>query len=174
MAAQFHLCVDLFLLILQFESIEVWQKNQTSGDERMLTKRAMKELEKNHTNVRPWWKKKLTGPDGWSREVDAAAIADGCAVVVEHKNLMDKKGANQLLELVNEMEYVIGLPKFITICFSYKLFLIEISLTFLLFYPLSAVLIRTVAKVPCPTLVASASSVSLLAQLRPQTPITRK
>ncbi|KAH7622994.1 hypothetical protein NADE_007858 [Nannochloris sp. 'desiccata'] len=37
----------------RFESIEVWQKNQTSGDERMLVQRAMKELELNHTNVRP-------------------------------------------------------------------------------------------------------------------------
>jgi hypothetical protein len=83
----------------------------------MLVQRAIKELELNHTNVRPWCKRKLTGPDGWSRKVDAAAIADGCAVLVEHKNLMDQKGAKQLLELVNEMEYVIGYVKFTTILF---------------------------------------------------------
>ena len=94
----------LFLLILQFESIEVWQKNQSSGDERMLVKLAMKELELNHTNVRPWCKKKLTGPDGWFREVDAAAIADNCVIVVEHKNFMDKNGALQLYDLVNDIE----------------------------------------------------------------------
>ncbi|KAG7668556.1 hypothetical protein NADE_006739 [Nannochloris sp. 'desiccata'] len=88
----------------RFESIEVWQKNQTSGDERMLVKRAMKELEKNHTNVRPWCKKKLTGPDGWFREVDAAAIADGCAIIVEHKNIMDSQGASQLTELADEID----------------------------------------------------------------------
>ena len=167
----------MFLLILQFESIEGWQANQTSGDERVLVQRAMKELELNHTNVRPWCKKKLTGPDGWSRQVDAAAIADGCAVVVEHKNLMDQNGAEQLLKLVNEMEYVVGSAKiyYHSLCwFSYKQFLIEISLTFPCLLPLSAVLIRTVARVPCPTLVANASSVSLLAQLRLQTLITRE
>ena len=94
----------LFLLILQFESIEVWQKNQSSGDERMLVKLAMKELELTHTNVRPWCKTKLTGPDGWFREVDAAAIADNCVIVVEHKNVMDKNGALQLYDLVNDIE----------------------------------------------------------------------
>jgi hypothetical protein len=83
-----------FYLILQFESIDTWQKNQTSSDERMLVKLAMNELEKNHSNVRPWCKKTLTGSNGWSPEVDAAAIADGCAIVVEHKNVMDSEGAD--------------------------------------------------------------------------------
>jgi hypothetical protein len=93
---------------LQFESIETWQKNQTSGDEQMLVKFAMNELEKNHSNVRPWYKKKLTGPNGWSREVDAAAISDGCAIVVEHKNAMDSEGADQLTKLIEQIEYVVG------------------------------------------------------------------
>ena len=102
---------------MQFEGIEVWQKNQTSGDERMLVKRAMKELEKNHSNVRPWCKKKLTGPDGWSAEVDACAIADGCAIIVEHKNVMDPKGAYQLTELCDDIEYVVGLAKKYYFCY---------------------------------------------------------
>ena len=74
----------------------------------MLVKRAMKELEKNHSNVRPWCKKILDGPDGWSRLVDACAIADGCAIVVEHKNVMDFEGADQLTQLIDEIKYVVG------------------------------------------------------------------
>ncbi|KAH7624994.1 hypothetical protein NADE_002214 [Nannochloris sp. 'desiccata'] len=85
----------------RFKSIEAWQKHQNSGDERMLVARAKEKLEKNHTNVRAWCKKRVTGPDGLSREVDAAAIADNCAIVVEHKNLMDYKGAVQLVDLVS-------------------------------------------------------------------------
>lgn len=116
---EFHLCVDLFLLILQFESIETWQRKQTSGDERMLVARAIDELKKDptHTNIRPWCKKKLTGPDGWSAEVDAVAIADGCVIFVEHKNVMDSDAADQLIRLLAKIEYVVGLPKCIPILF---------------------------------------------------------
>lgn len=100
-----------FYLILQIEDIEGWQKNQTLGDERMLVARAIKELGRNHTNVRPWCKKVLTGPNGLSREVDAVAIADDCVIVVEQKNLIDKEGALQLYDLVNDIEYVVGSGK---------------------------------------------------------------
>ncbi|KAL4514574.1 hypothetical protein Ndes2526A_g04034 [Nannochloris sp. 'desiccata'] len=34
------------------------------------------------------------------KEIDAAAIADSCAVVIEHKNVMDEDGAAQLADLV--------------------------------------------------------------------------
>ncbi|KAG7674758.1 hypothetical protein NADE_008041 [Nannochloris sp. 'desiccata'] len=101
----------------RFESIETWQRNQTSGDERMLLARAIDELKKDptHTNIRPWCKKKLTGPDGWSAEVDAVAIADGtnqgCAIIVEHKNVMDSKAALQLISLLAKIEYVVGSAK---------------------------------------------------------------
>ncbi|KAG7674696.1 hypothetical protein NADE_007988 [Nannochloris sp. 'desiccata'] len=94
----------------RFESIETWQRNQTSGVERMLVARAIDELKKDptHTNVRPWCKKKLTGPDGWSAEVDAVAIADGtnqgCAIIVEHKNVMDSKAALQLISLLAKID----------------------------------------------------------------------
>ena len=105
MAAQFHLCVDLFLLILQFESIEVWQKNQTNGSERKLVEQAMKFLEDSgHANVRPFCPKMVTGPGSLQKEIDAAATADNCAVVIEHKNVMDEDGAAQLAELVAFIE----------------------------------------------------------------------
>lgn len=98
--------------MLQFEGLESWQRNQTSADERMLVGQAVKYLQDSgHDNVRPWCKKKLTGPNGWSREVDTAAIADGCAIVVEHKNLMDKNGALQLYDLVNDITYVVRFGK---------------------------------------------------------------
>ncbi len=103
--AKFHLCVDLFLSILQFESIEVWQKNQTSGNERMLVEQAVKFLEDSgHANVRPFCLKKVTGPGSLKKDIDAAAIADNCAVVIEHKNVMDQGGAAQLADLVTFIE----------------------------------------------------------------------
>ena len=105
MAAHFHLCVDLFLSILQFEGIKVWQKNQTSGDERMLVEQAMKFLEDSgHTNVRTFCPKKVTGPGSLKKEIDAAAIVDNCAVVIEHTNVMDEDGAARLADLVAFIE----------------------------------------------------------------------
>ena len=91
----------------QHESTE--KRVSSSGDERMLTAVAMKELKKTqHTNVRAWCQKKLTGPNGWYREVDAVALADNCAIVVEHKNILDKSAALQLYSLIADIEYVLG------------------------------------------------------------------
>ncbi|KAH7619699.1 hypothetical protein NADE_007987 [Nannochloris sp. 'desiccata'] len=85
----------------RFESIEVWQKNQTNGSERKLVEQAVKFLEDSgHANVRAFCLKKVTGPGSLKKEIDAAAIADNCAVVIEHKNVMDEDGAAQLADLV--------------------------------------------------------------------------
>ena len=90
---------------MQFESLEVYQKNQIDGSERKLVEQAEKYLKENgHSNVQPFCRKKVTGADGLEREIDAAAIADNCAVVIEHKNLMDSKGAAQLASLVEFIE----------------------------------------------------------------------
>jgi hypothetical protein len=90
---------------LQFEGIEAWQKSQTDGDERMLVEQAMKYLEDSgHANVRPFCLKRITGPGDRAREIDAAAIADNYAVVIEHKNVMDAAGADQLASLVDFIE----------------------------------------------------------------------
>ena len=90
---------------MQFEGIEGWQKNQTDGDERILVEQAMKYLEDSgHANVRPFCLKRITGPGDRARQIDAAAIADNCAVVIEHKNIMDAAGAVQLATLVKFIE----------------------------------------------------------------------
>ena len=44
--------------------------------------------------------KRVYGPGGLSKEVDAAAIAEGCALVAEHKHVMSIKGVEQLLTLI--------------------------------------------------------------------------
>lgn len=65
----------------------------------------MKYLEQSgHANVRPLCLKIVSGPGGRAREIDAAAIADNCAIVIEHKNLMDIEGAVQLASLVEFIE----------------------------------------------------------------------
>ncbi|KAG7674380.1 hypothetical protein KSW81_000038 [Nannochloris sp. 'desiccata'] len=85
----------------RFERIEVWQKNQTNGFEQKLVEKAVKFLEDSgRANVRPFCLKKVTGPGSLKKEIDAAAIADDCAVVIEHKNVMDEDGAAQLADLV--------------------------------------------------------------------------
>lgn len=92
----------MFHLILQLEGIDAWQKHQTDGSERMLVDQAMNYLKDGgHVNVRPFCRKIVTGPGGRDREIDAAAVADNCAVIIEHKNVMDAAGALQLLSLVN-------------------------------------------------------------------------
>ncbi len=71
----------------------------------MLVEQAIKFLvDSGHANARPFCLKKLTGPGGRGLEIDAAAIADNCAVVIEHKNLMDAAGAVQLATLVDFIE----------------------------------------------------------------------
>ncbi|KAG7669782.1 hypothetical protein KSW81_007928 [Nannochloris sp. 'desiccata'] len=92
---------DIKITEKRFESIEVWQKNQKNCSERKLVEQAVKFLEDSgHANVRPFCLKKVTGPGSLKKEIDAAAIADNCAVVIEHKNVMDEDGAAQLADLV--------------------------------------------------------------------------
>ena len=90
---------------MQFESIEGQLKNQSDSSERKLVDKAVKYLQQTgHANVRPLCLKIVSGPGGRAREIDAAAIADNCALVVEHKNLMDSKGADQLASVVEFIE----------------------------------------------------------------------
>ena len=44
--------------------------------------------------------KRVTGPGGKFKEIDAAAIAEGCAIVAEHKHVVGSKGAEQLRKLI--------------------------------------------------------------------------
>ena len=65
--------------------------------------------EENHTNVQPFCEKKVFGPkdkkDEYKfKEVDAAAIAEGCAIVAEHKHVMSIKGVEQLQRLITFIE----------------------------------------------------------------------
>ena len=110
---------------LQFAPTKTWPKKKTWADQQLLVARAVKELQdRGHTNVRPWCKKQLTGPGGWSREVDAAAMADNCALVVEHKNSMDLDGARQLRGLVDFIKYVVVSAK---IVFPFSVLLLVIN-----------------------------------------------
>ena len=71
----------------------------------MLVEQAIKYLEDSgHANIQPLCLKRITGPGGRGREIDAAAVSDNCAVVIEHKNLMDDAGADQLATLVDFIE----------------------------------------------------------------------
>ncbi len=93
--------INFIFYVLQYESDDE-PKKRTIGNESMLVARIMKELHDNgHADVRPGREKEVTGPDGLSREVDVAAIADECAIVVLHRNLMNFNGAVQLVDLVN-------------------------------------------------------------------------
>ena len=60
--------------------------------------------EENHTNIRLFCDQEITGPDGFSSEVSAAAIADDCAVVAEYKNVLNPEGALQLVSLISSIE----------------------------------------------------------------------
>ena len=105
---EFQITADLFWLNftfislnLQFEGVERWQRNQTEASERNLVDQAVKFLEnRGHTNVRPFCSKKVSGPADLKKEIDAGAIADNCAVVIEHTNVMDEDGAARLAYLV--------------------------------------------------------------------------
>ncbi len=94
-------------MTLQVGDGERWQQNKPTASERILRGTLVKKLEAiGHTNVEPICDKKITGPDhdGFSREVDAAAIAGDCAMVAEHKNVMDEAGALQLVSLITSIE----------------------------------------------------------------------
>ena len=65
----------------------------------------MKYLEHiGHSNVKPFCDKMVTGPNGAYREIDAGAVAENCAVVVEYKNKIDKDAALQLSSAVDFIE----------------------------------------------------------------------
>ncbi len=100
--------MNLFLFILQYYSFDYELNKLTLGDKQVLVARIMKELQDNgHADVRPWSETKITAPDGLSREVDVAAIADECAIVVLHRKWMNFDDALQLVDLVNFIKYVV-------------------------------------------------------------------
>ena len=51
--------------------------------------------------VLPLCDKKIFGPNGKFREIDAGAIAENCVVVVKYKNKIDKDAALQLASAVD-------------------------------------------------------------------------
>ena len=82
-----------------------WQRNHTGAEERHVRNKLVKMLkDEGHTNVQPVCFKRVYGPGGLSKEVDAAAIAEGCALVAEHKHVMSIKGVEQLLRLITFIE----------------------------------------------------------------------
>ncbi|KAH7619183.1 hypothetical protein NADE_006028 [Nannochloris sp. 'desiccata'] len=126
---------DIKITEKRFESIEVWQKNQKNCSERKLVEQAVKFLEDSgHANVRPFCLKKVTGPGSLKKEIDAAAIADNCAVVIEHKNVMDEDGAAQLADLVAFIEQVAVSekknPPFLLLVLIIKLLFCDFSLSY--------------------------------------------
>ena len=81
--------------------MSAWQRNHIEAEERHVRSALVKMLkDEGHTNVQPVCFKRVYGPGGLSKEVDAAAIAEGCAMVAEHKHVMGSKGAEQLLKLI--------------------------------------------------------------------------
>jgi hypothetical protein len=82
--------------------VNAFQKRQAEA----CAQRAMKYLEDlGCTNVRPFCgPRTITGPGGLTRDLDAGAISDDCAIVVLHRNLMEEGGAFQLTDLVAFIE----------------------------------------------------------------------
>jgi hypothetical protein len=97
-------------LILQVDDAVAWQRNHAKAEERHVRNKLVKMLEEeNHTNVQPFCEKKVFGPKDKKneykfKEVDAAAIAEGCAIVAEHKHVMSIKGVEQLQRLITFIE----------------------------------------------------------------------
>ena len=78
-----------------------WQQNETTAEERHVRSALVKMLEKeDHTNVQAIGFKKVYGPGDKYKDIDAAAIAEGCAMVAEHKDVMSIKGVQQLQRLI--------------------------------------------------------------------------
>jgi hypothetical protein len=85
--------------------VAAWQRNHTEAEERHVRNKLVKMLEEeNHTKVEPVCFKRVTGPGGKFKELDAAAVAEGCAVVAEHKHVMSIKGVEQLQRLITFIE----------------------------------------------------------------------
>ncbi|KAG7674746.1 hypothetical protein Ndes2526B_g05010 [Nannochloris sp. 'desiccata'] len=83
----------------RIESLEGWKATQTAGYEQQLAAVAMNylvEMGHDKETVKPLCDKKIFGPNGKYREIDAGAIAENCVVVVEYKNKLDKDAALQL------------------------------------------------------------------------------
>ena len=65
--------------------------------------------EEGHTNVQPFCEKWVFGPKDKNnkykfKKVDAAAFDEGCAMVAEHRHVMNMKGVMQLLRLIKFIE----------------------------------------------------------------------
>ncbi|KAG7670019.1 hypothetical protein NADE_006263 [Nannochloris sp. 'desiccata'] len=87
------------------DDVAAWQRNHTEAEERHLRNKLVKMLqEENHTNVEPVCLKRVTGPGGKFKEIDAAAIAASCAMVAEYKHVMSIKGVQQLQRLITFIE----------------------------------------------------------------------
>lgn len=87
-------------LTLQVDDLVAEQRNHTEAEEGHVRSALVKMLEKDHTNVQPFYSKRVYGPGGKFKEIDAAAIAPDCAVVAEQKHVMSMKGVEQLQRLI--------------------------------------------------------------------------
>ena len=92
-------------LISQVDDAVKWQGSQIKADERHVRNKIVKYLEDGgHINVQPVCFQEIHGLGDEFIEVDAAAIADGCAMVAEHKNVLDVDSAIQLRTIIKFIE----------------------------------------------------------------------
>ena len=83
-----------------------WQRYQEEANERHVRNKLVKYLEDSgHLNVQPVCFKKIYGlPNDPPKELDAGAIAEGCAMVAEHKNVVDLDSVHQVQDLIKFIE----------------------------------------------------------------------
>ncbi|KAH7623391.1 hypothetical protein NADE_002580 [Nannochloris sp. 'desiccata'] len=78
------------------DDVAAWQRSHAEAEERHVRSALVKLLQKDHTDVEPFCSKRVYGPGGKFKEIDAAAISSDCAMVAEHKHVMSMKGVEQL------------------------------------------------------------------------------
>ncbi|KAG7674708.1 hypothetical protein NADE_007998 [Nannochloris sp. 'desiccata'] len=78
------------------DDLAAWQRSHAEAEERHVRSALVKLLQKDHTDVEPFSSKRVYGPGGKFKEIDAAAISPDCAMVAEHKHVMSMKGVEQL------------------------------------------------------------------------------
>lgn len=92
-------------LCLQVDNHAKALKNTYSAQEQQCRERLVDHLiDSQHVGVKPVTVKRFVGTDNMSFELDAGAISDTCALLVEVKNRLDQDAVYQILSVADKIE----------------------------------------------------------------------
>jgi hypothetical protein len=80
--------------------LEGFVESSVKGFEEDATEAVFQQLQQKHSSVKVLPIRNITSLDGKRREVDGAVVADGCAAILEAKQVLDDSAVPQLASCI--------------------------------------------------------------------------